>query len=160
MFARAFLSVLLLLVLSACASNPYKIDKDQVENVSSIKGYSERDGLFTWLSARIESIDGKSVSYILKSETDYEIPVTPEMHKFLVLTEFNKSFGGACPCVTFTELVAPIAPNSSYGLKARVDGAGVEVWIENLADSTAITEVVKTRYAPSQRNNYVPIIIY
>lgn len=160
MFARSLLSVGLLLILSACASNPYKIDKDQVENVSSIKGYSERDGLFTWLSARIESIDGQTVSYVLKSETDYEIPVTPEMHKFLILTEFNNRFGGACPCVTFTELAAPIGPNSNYGVRARVDGAGIEVWIENLADSTAITEVVKTRYSASPRTNYVPIFIY
>lgn len=160
MFRRALLSVFLLSALAACASNPYKIDKDQVENVSSIKGYSERDGLFTWLSARIESIDGQTVSYILKSETDYEIPITPEKHRFLVLTEFNNSFGGACPCMSFTDLEAMIEPNSSYGIKARQNGAVIEVWIENLADGTAITEPVRTRYNASPSNNYVPIIIY
>ncbi len=160
MLFRVFVSALALFALSACASNPYKIDKDQVEGVSTIKGYSERNGLFTWLNARIDSIDNKTVNYILKSETDYEIPVTPEKHKFVVLTEFNNQYGGACPCQSFMELEAEIEPNKNYGVKARVNGASLELWIEDLADATPITEVAKSQYFSSPRSNYVPIIIY
>lgn len=157
---RTLFTLLTLVFLSGCASNPYVIDKAEVPDHSTVKGFSQRDGLFTWMSFRIESIDGKTVSYVLKSETDYEIPVTPDTHRFVIFAQFNNSFGGSCPCDTFLELEAAISPNSAYGLKGRVNGASMEVWLENLDAGTVVSEVASANYRSSPVPAYVPIFVY
>ncbi len=144
MFFRAFLFLVLSLSLSACVSDPYKIDDDQIENAATIQGYSQRDGFTTWMYLRIESIDGKSSDYPLFSGFDHQIPIAPGKRRVVVGIQANNG-GGGCPCEGVLGLDVLIEPNAAYVTKARIEGEFAEVWVEDIATSTPVTRKRRLR---------------
>lgn len=154
-----FMSILLI----ACANTTYKVPKADPSNkqkLATVCGNSERKGFYTWQNSQILSIDNKDVSYGFKSKTSYKIPVTAKQeHTFVINTQFNRSFSGGGPYVAMQDLKAKLEPGMDYKVKEAVDGAKVNVWLENLAGKR-ISSISSAPYSANPINTVViPILM-
>ena len=158
---RVILLLAMALAVPGCATGPiYDPPSENKEGLATIRGHSHRTGVFQWENYRIDLIDNQTVSYILRSETSYEIPVHPGEHSFVIFSQFNRSFwSGSCPCQAFVQIEATLEPGKAYRLNGKVEGVDVRVWIEEEQSGERISEIAKGGYRPSPRDVFIPVFL-
>ncbi len=129
-------------------------------STATIKGYKVNDGIALRNYFRIESIDGKELSYIFKSETETAFPLPPGNHRALLYIErAHKPSTPKCPCSAKVSINFKVEPKKSYRVNGNFDGGIASVWIEEISNNNNRSKPVKVALNILPINIYVPIIM-
>lgn len=158
--------IMFILSLVGCASsNSYVMpEPSQYGNqLVTIQGYRQSNGLFDWREAHVSSIDDKEVSYLQQDliggyKSSKKIFATPGQHTFVVATAFNRKFMGDGPFESYSDLSATLAPGKSYKLNMEVHGSKVKVWMTDQS-GRAVSSMAENSYrrAPKNYPVYIPV---
>lgn len=158
-YHRGLVLATFVLFLSACASGTTPVRSSaNVGGPSYIVGHAERRGLADWQNFRVVSVDGKTVSYILSSPTSKKIALAEGNRKFVVFSEFNRSFSDPCPCQAFGELELEVSANTAYKLTGEIDGAKISFWIEDQSGAV-VAGPASYGISTSPRDVIMPIFV-
>lgn len=147
MILRSLFFVALLLSLSACVGNSAPTDTESAEfkNATTIQAYSKRDGLATWLTIRILSVDEQIVKYGTFDGAGKTFTISPGDNTVAVEVTASGGFDSACPCKGIEVIKFFSKPGHSYRVRAELDGDEADLWIEDLATNAPVTEVMRLR---------------
>ncbi|RCX26508.1 hypothetical protein [Thioalbus denitrificans] len=150
-----------LLFLSGCATtrNVYVFPDAAASGTATIISSWTRNGLTDWEGYSIESIDGKYVSYGMSDRDWVTIPITAGVHQLVVFGQFNRTFGGSCPCQTYAELTFEAESGVNYKLLGEVKGVNINFWVIDKETGEVKSDVSGASYARSPQDSYVPIYI-
>ena len=132
----------LVALTTACASNDAGLaPRADTPLSTSITGKWQKDGLTKWEGHRLDTVDGKSVSFGFASNPyAVTVKVEPGQRKLVVLALFN---------IDRTQLSATIPmdvtllPATDYRIGAAVSGAYIESWLEVVATGQKASDVFK-----------------
>lgn len=144
---RYLLSALFLLIfLQGCQTvDEYKEPTATGSAVATLTGTSRRDGLTHWTQFAVEEIDQKPIS-LFQTGTSAEFKVTPGQHKVLVLSAFNRGWGGYCPCESRHIVTGNFSAGNAYRVNGEVVDNRTRVWIENATTGKVVSNVDEEAY--------------
>lgn len=147
MIFRALLFFVLSLSLSACVSNSAPTDTESAEfkNATTIQAYSQRDGLATWLTIRILSVDDQILKYGTFDGVGKTFVISPGDNTVAVEVTANGGFDSACPCKGIEVVKFVSEPGHAYRVRAQLDGDEADLWVKDLATNAPVTEVMRLR---------------
>ena len=146
----------LFMMLAGCA-NTY-VQPPINQPYVTVEGYSDRNGLFEWKTARISSIDNQDViDWSLVGGGS--VRVTPGEHLFVADVQFNRSFLSGGPYEAFVDLRAFIQAGREYKLKANVEGSNVQVWFEDLLNRP-VSNVASSNYQRTPQYTSTVIVVH
>ncbi len=117
---------LLSIILSACATTGEGLHKDaQGAGFVTINKTFHREGLNTWTSFTLHSVNGKRVPPNLFTAPD-NTKVAPGKSKILALATFNDGGG---PYEAEVPMEVELLPDATYEIDGRVSGMAVEAWL-------------------------------
>ncbi len=147
-------------MLSGCVI-PNRYVQPKADNVAKLAGASHRNGVFDWEFVAVHSVDDKSVPAPFMSGTaGVKVALTPEPHRILAHTAFNRQFGGGGPYEAFVALDFNPVSNGSYRLGSKVRDNLIEVWVEDVSNGEPISAIFSAPFQSQPKNSvYVPIFI-
>jgi len=151
--------VVVTLLLSGCATTqnsyvPPSKDKDEVATITSSW---VRNGLSDWEGYNIETIDGKYVSYGLMDKDWVTFNIGSGKRKLIVYSEYNKTFGGSCPCEAYAELSFTAEPRNNYMVTGEVNGLSVDFWIIDKETNEKVSEKSSGDKRRQPQGVYIPM---
>lgn len=127
------------ILTTACAN----MDATQVEPIAltSISGKWHKDGLLIWEGHRLDTVDGKSVSFgFAPNPYKVTVKVEPGRRKLVVLALFNNDRTQLSATVPMD---VTILPTTKYVINAVVKGTYIDAWLEVAGTGEKASEVFK-----------------
>ena len=151
--------LMVVIFLSGCTAtkNMYVSPQAENKNTATIVSSWTRNGVTDWEGYSIEAIDNKAVSYGLSDRDWVTFPITEGRHKLVVFGEYNRSFGGTCPCQARAELEFKAERGKHYKLVGKVEGASIKFWVINKDTQSIVSGIAKGSYKSSPHDVVVPI---
>lgn len=127
---------------------------------ATIQGNQVNDGIALRNFFRIESIDRKGLSYVLKSETNTRFPISPGTHMASLYMERGKRPSTPnCPCAARVKVQFQAEANKSYRVNGKFDGYVADVWVEEIGNVANKSKPEKVSFRRLPRKIYLPMPI-
>ncbi len=155
------LIVIVTLLLSGCATtqNSYvPPGKENTETATIISSWT-RNGLTDWEGYSIETIDGKYVSYGLTDKDWVTFNIYSGKKDLVVHCEYNRTFGGSCPCEAYSELSFIAEPGKNYMVTGEVNGLSVDFWVIDKDTKEIVSEKSSGDKRRQPQDVYMPLYI-
>lgn len=144
---------LLSIILSACAATGEGFHPDaQGVGVVTVNKTFHREGLHTWTSFALYSVNGKRVPPGFISAPD-NTKLAPGKSKIVALASFNDGGG---PYEAEVPMEVELLPDATYEIDGRVSGMTVETWL-TLASTKE--KASKSFFANGRTTGNAPTII-
>ena len=156
----AGLAIVTAIWLAGCSSvNRYVPPTSQ--DVATITGKWLRNSWFDWESYSVTTVDDLYVKMpAFNGEHAARVALTPEPHRIVAYSKFNRQFGGGGPFDAYVALAFEPKANGRYRVNGRVRDNLFEIWVEDLDTGERASEVVEVRYRQMPTGTtYIPIYI-
>lgn len=115
------------IILSACATTGEGFHADaQGIGVVTVNKTFHREGIFTWTSFTLYSVNGKRVPPGFVAAPN-NTKLAPGKSKIVALASFNDGGGG--PYEAEVPMEVELLPDATYEIDGRVSGMTVEAWL-------------------------------
>ena len=122
---------------------------------STVRTVYEREGLFTWTSVKIESIDNQSAG--LQMLSNAKMRVHPGPHMLTIIAEFNLgAFSG--PFSAIVDVKADFKPYQDYRIKTSIQGSRFLAWVvDDKGKQVSAVSSVGYELAPTHSTIFIPV---
>ena len=132
----------LVVALAGCATTDRVTSRQSEATTStSIAGHWRKDRMQMWEGHRLDSVDGKTISFGLAlNPYAVVVNVEPGQRKLVVLTLFNINNTQLSATIPMT---VDLKPATNYAINAVASGVYIEAWLEVAGSGEKASETFK-----------------
>lgn len=124
-----------IVLLAGCATY---VEPPFGPHVSTIAGSMNRKTVYTWNSAEVLEIDGKTLG--MKMSISSKFNILPGRHWIRVHAEFNNGFG-YLPKESDFRIRFLVKPDINYVARSSASSKKIEAWVENSVTKEKVSDV-------------------